>query len=91
VKCAFNFVDAQRALRAQCGPKLDANSITLRLQPNEGSRCGLTGKSPATACNFGPCECISATTRVRAYTPEAYERLLLEALEGDATLFISTR
>jgi glucose-6-phosphate 1-dehydrogenase len=23
-----------------------------------------------------------------AYTPEAYERLLLEALEGDATLFI---
>ena len=23
-----------------------------------------------------------------AYTPEAYERLLLEAIEGDATLFI---
>jgi len=26
-----------------------------------------------------------------AYTPEAYERLLLEAIAGDATLFIRVR
>ena len=30
----------------------------------------------------------SYNTEFGAYTPEAYERLLLEALAGDATLFI---
>jgi glucose-6-phosphate 1-dehydrogenase len=30
----------------------------------------------------------SYDTEFGAYTPEAYERLLMEAIEGDATLFI---
>jgi glucose-6-phosphate 1-dehydrogenase len=74
---------------AQCGPKLDANSITLRLQPNEGITMRINGKIPGTSLQLRPVRMhFSYDTEFGAYTPEAYERLLLEAIEGDATLFI---
>ena len=74
---------------AQCGPKLDANAITLRLQPNEGITLRFNGKIPGTSLQIRPVRMhFSYDAEFGAYTPEAYERLLLEALEGDATLFI---
>lgn len=74
---------------AQCGPKLDANAITLRLQPNEGITLRFNGKIPGTSLQLRPVRMhFSYNTEFGAYTPEAYERLLLEALAGDATLFI---
>jgi glucose-6-phosphate 1-dehydrogenase len=74
---------------AQCGPKLDANAITLRLQPNEGISLRFNGKIPGTSLQLRPVRMhFSYDTEFGAYTPEAYERLLLEALAGDATLFI---
>jgi glucose-6-phosphate 1-dehydrogenase len=74
---------------AQCGPKLDANSITLRLQPNEGITLRFNGKIPGANLQIRPVRMhFSYNTEFGAYTPEAYERLLLEALSGDATLFI---
>jgi glucose-6-phosphate 1-dehydrogenase len=74
---------------AQCGPKLDANSVTLRLQPNEGITLRINGKIPGTSLQLRPVRMhFSYDTEFGAYTPEAYERLLLEAIEGDATLFI---
>jgi glucose-6-phosphate 1-dehydrogenase len=74
---------------AQCGPKLDANSLTLRLQPNEGITLRFNGKIPGPNLQIRPVRMhFSYNTEFGAYTPEAYERLLLEALTGDATLFI---
>jgi len=74
---------------AQCGPKLDANAITLRLQPNEGISLRFNGKIPGQSLQLRPVRMhFSYDTEFGAYTPEAYERLLLEALAGDATLFI---
>src|SRR4029079_13466836 len=74
---------------AQCGPKLDANAITLRLQPNEGISLRFNGKIPGTNLQIRPVRMhFSYDSEFGAYTPEAYERLLLEALAGDATLFI---
>jgi glucose-6-phosphate 1-dehydrogenase len=74
---------------AQCGPKLDANSITLRLQPNEGITLRVNGKIPGSSMRLRPVRMhFSYDTEFGAYTPEAYERLLLEAMAGDATLFI---
>jgi glucose-6-phosphate 1-dehydrogenase len=74
---------------AQCGPKLDANAITLRLQPNEGISLRFNGKIPGTSLRLRPVRMhFSYDSEFGAYTPEAYERLLLEALAGDATLFI---
>jgi glucose-6-phosphate 1-dehydrogenase len=74
---------------AQCGTKLDANALTLRLQPNEGISLRFNGKVPGTSLSVRPVRMhFSYNSEFGAYTPEAYERLLLEAIAGDATLFI---
>ncbi|HXT41674.1 MAG TPA: glucose-6-phosphate dehydrogenase, partial [Candidatus Angelobacter sp.] len=74
---------------AQCGGRLDANAITLRLQPDEGIYLRFNGKVPGTSMGIRPVRMhFSYDTEFGAYTPEAYERLLLEAIAGDATLFI---
>jgi glucose-6-phosphate 1-dehydrogenase len=74
---------------AQCGPKLDSNALTLRLQPNEGISLRFNGKVPGMSLGVRPVRMhFSYDSEFGAYTPEAYERLLLEAIAGDATLFI---
>src|SRR6185503_15991808 len=74
---------------AQCGSKLDANAITLRLQPNEGISLRFNGKIPGNSLQIRPVRMhFSYDAEFGAYTPEAYERLLLDALAGDPTLFI---
>jgi glucose-6-phosphate 1-dehydrogenase len=74
---------------AQCGPKLDANALTLRLQPNEGITLRFNGKVPGASMQIRPVRMhFSYDAEFGAYTPEAYERLLLEAIAGDPTLFI---
>jgi glucose-6-phosphate 1-dehydrogenase len=74
---------------ARCGPRLDRNSITLRLQPNEGITLRFNGKVPGTSTEIRPVRMhFSYDAEFGAYTPEAYERLLLEVMAGDATLFI---
>jgi len=74
---------------AQCGNKLDPNALTLRLQPNEGISLRFNGKVPGTTLGVRPVRMhFSYDAEFGAYTPEAYERLLLEAIIGDATLFI---
>ena len=74
---------------AQCGPSLDANALTLRLQPNEGISLCFTGKVPGLGYGLRPVPMeFSYDSEFGAYTPEAYERLLLDAIAGDATLFI---
>jgi glucose-6-phosphate 1-dehydrogenase len=74
---------------AQCGEKIDQNAIALRLQPNEGIYLRFNGKVPGTSLGVRPVRMhFSYDAEFGAYTPEAYERLLLEATVGDATLFI---
>jgi glucose-6-phosphate 1-dehydrogenase len=74
---------------AQCGERLDQNAIALRLQPDEGIYLRFNGKVPGTSLTVRPVRMhFSYGAEFGAYTPEAYERLLLEAMAGDATLFI---
>jgi glucose-6-phosphate 1-dehydrogenase len=74
---------------AQCGQHLDSNAIALRLQPNEGIYLRFNGKVPGMSLGVRPVRMhFSYDSEFGAYTPEAYERLLLEAIAGDATLFI---
>ncbi len=74
---------------AQCGPKLDTNSLTLRLQPNEGISIRFNGKIPGASMQLRPVRMnFSYDAEFGAYTPEAYERLLLDAMAGDSTLFL---
>ena len=74
---------------AECGQNLDANALALRLQPDEGIYLRFNGKVPGTSLEVRPVRMhFSYDAEFGAYTPEAYERLLLEAMTGDATLFI---
>jgi glucose-6-phosphate 1-dehydrogenase len=74
---------------AQCGRHLDDNALTLRLQPDEGISLRFNGKVPGVGLAVRPVRMnFSYNAEFGAYTPEAYERLLLEAIAGDATLFI---
>ena len=74
---------------AECKNKPDPNALTLRLQPNEGISLRFNGKVPGMSLSVRPVRMhFSYDSEFGAYTPEAYERLLLEAIIGDATLFI---
>jgi len=74
---------------AACGPRLDPNALTLRLQPDEGITLRFNGKIPGASVGVRPVRMhFSYDAEFGAYTPEAYERLLLDAIAGDATLFI---
>ena len=68
---------------------LQPNALTLRLQPDEGIFLRFNGKVPGNSMDIQPVRMhFGYDTEFGAYTPEAYERLLLEAMAGDATLFI---
>ena len=74
---------------ARGAQKLDPNSIALRLQPNEGIFLRFNGKVPGMSLGVRPVRMnFSYDAEFGAYTPEAYERLLLDAIAGDTTLFI---
>jgi len=68
---------------------LQPNALTLRLQPDEGIFLRFNGKVPGNSMGIQPVRMhFGYDAEFGAYTPEAYERLLLEAMAGDATLFI---
>jgi glucose-6-phosphate 1-dehydrogenase len=71
-----------------CGDLLSPNVLTLRIQPEEGMWLGFNAKEPG-AERVAPKELRFAyRERNDAYFPEAYERLIADALAGDSTLFI---
>ena len=74
---------------AQCGPRLDANALILRLQPDEGISLRFNGKVPGASLEIRPVKMdFNYQSVFKAYSPQAYERLLLEIMAGDSTLFI---
>jgi glucose-6-phosphate 1-dehydrogenase len=64
------------------------NLLTLAIQPNEGASLRIEAKAPGTETRLRPVrmDFLYGETFTRD-TPEAYERLLLDALRGDPTLF----
>jgi glucose-6-phosphate 1-dehydrogenase len=70
------------------GAGLDPNVLALRLQPDEGMALTVESKIPGPELMLKP---VSMHFRYdEGFTrqaPEAYERLLLDAIHGDATLF----
>jgi glucose-6-phosphate 1-dehydrogenase len=71
-----------------CGDLLSPNVLTLRIQPDEGMWLRFNAKEPG-AERVAPKELRFAyRERNDDYFPEAYERLIADALAGDSTLFI---
>ena len=67
--------------------ELSRTCCSLRIQPDEGVSLAIGAKVPGRACGSAPCTWTSATATASARAPEAYERLLLDAMLGDPTLF----
>ena len=68
---------------------ISPNSLVIRIQPNEGVTLTLNSKKPGLATQLQPVELsFGYDTTFGSDTPEAYERLILDAMNGDGTLFI---
>jgi glucose-6-phosphate 1-dehydrogenase len=64
------------------------NELTIAVQPNEGATLRIAAKVPGTALRVRPVQMdFQYGSSFLRESPEAYERLLHDALLGDATLF----
>ena len=66
----------------------DLNVLVIRIQPDEGISLRIHAKVPGTSFRIEPVKMdFHYGTSFGKPSPEAYERLLLDAMIGDATLF----
>jgi glucose-6-phosphate 1-dehydrogenase len=64
------------------------NQLILTMQPNEGVSLSLGAKIPGTRMRIRPVNMeFLYGTAFLSQSPEAYERLIMDAMRGDATLF----
>ncbi len=64
------------------------NVLVMRIQPDEGISLRITSKLPGTSLRMEPVKMdFHYASSFGKSSPEAYERLLLDAMAGDATLF----
>ncbi|MFQ5754045.1 MAG: glucose-6-phosphate dehydrogenase [bacterium] len=71
------------------GDRMHPNRLSLRVQPNEGIRLTFGLKVPGPSMVLQPTDMEFSYRNVfHAEPPEAYERLILDAILGDSTLFI---
>jgi glucose-6-phosphate 1-dehydrogenase len=64
------------------------NQLVLTMQPNEGVSLSLGAKIPGSRMRIRPVNMeFLYGTAFLSQSPEAYERLILDAMRGDATLF----
>ena len=62
--------------------------LVIRIQPDEGISLRMVSKIPGTSLRLEPVKMdFHYATSFGKGSPEAYERLLLDAIAGDATLF----
>ncbi len=71
------------------GFNLAANTLSFQIQPDEGLSMILNAKIPGLETRTQPVKMsFRYATTFGSNTPEAYERLVLDAMIGDGTLFI---
>ncbi|AKD04981.1 glucose-6-phosphate dehydrogenase [Pontibacter korlensis] len=64
------------------------NRLTINLQPQMDIRLRFTAKRPGLSMTLIPAEMVFDFNSYSKNSPEAYETLLLDAMQGDATLFM---
>ena len=78
----------------QCESAVYPNDLILRVQPQEGISWRLNGKVPGGSMNINKSVALPGDFSItsenfsRRNRPEAYERLIYDAMAGDQTLFI---
>lgn len=82
----MTFQDAPHLLFGERFPA--PNHLTLRIQPDEGIGLSFDAKVPGPAMKIGQVDMdFSYAKHFGTQSPEAYERLLRDAMVGDHTLF----
>ncbi len=85
---SIHFRPAPAPLFSKLGIKMHANVLAIRIQPDEGISLKFDSKLPGPNVRTAPVSMeFRYATSFGAEPPEAYERLLLETMLGDATLF----
>jgi glucose-6-phosphate 1-dehydrogenase len=85
---SFHFKKAPMVLFNKESTSLDQNVLVIRIQPDEGISLRMQAKMPGTSFRIEPVKMdFHYGTSFGKASPEAYERLLLDAMSGDATLF----
>ena len=86
---AVQFKCPPGTLFAGGGFDLVTNTLSFQIQPDEGLSMILNGKVPGLETRMQPVKMnFRYSTTFGSNTPEAYERLVLDAMIGDGTLFI---
>ncbi|MBC8105167.1 MAG: glucose-6-phosphate dehydrogenase [Anaerolineae bacterium] len=79
----------QTLFQKQCESPVYPNDLIVRVQPEEGVSWRMNGKVPGGAMNIKPVALdFLYKTTFNKEPPEAYERLIFDAMIGDQTLFI---
>jgi len=85
---AIQFKQTPHALFTECDAPLEANVLIMRIQPNEGITLRFGAKLPGQAMRI---RWVNMDFRYGSSfglePPEAYERLLLDCMLGDSTLY----
>jgi glucose-6-phosphate 1-dehydrogenase len=69
--------------------RLDPNVLSIRIQPDEGFALGISSKIPGPRARVYPVQMdFHYGSTFGGSSPEAYERLLLDVMAGDQTLFM---
>ncbi len=87
---AVHFRDVPQVLfNADPGEPLLPNVLAIRLQPDEGMSLRISAKRPGPKVAISPVKMdFSYVDAFGKQSPEAYERLLIDVMAGDATLFM---
>ena len=84
------FKDAPRILFNR-GAELPPNALTIRIQPDEGFSFEVLAKQPGLDLALRPVRMnLRYQSEFTGPSPDAYERLLLDVMAGDHTLFVSS-
>jgi glucose-6-phosphate 1-dehydrogenase len=76
------------AFQAEGSIGVQPNQLVMTMQPNEGVSLSLGAKIPGTRMRIRPVNMeFLYGTAFLSQSPEAYERLIMDAMRGDATLF----
>jgi glucose-6-phosphate 1-dehydrogenase len=76
------------ALQSSGSVGIQANQLVFTVQPDEGVSVSIGAKIPGTRMRIRPVNMeFRYGTAFLSESPEAYERLILDAMRGDATLF----
>ena len=76
------------AFQGEASEGVHPNQLIMTVQPDEGVSLSLAAKMPGPVMKFQPVNMeFRYGTTFMSESPEAYERLILDAIRGDATLF----